>query len=139
MELWKRYELENNLGMYRAPRSGKFIGGLKLLAKRAPILGGNFALWGGLFSLCDCTLTLWRNKESPWNQVAGGFITGGLLAARGNNKSYFSWSKNCLTKCNLRWDDFGLHPNRVDNHNKTSQKAIELNDDITAVGGDTGG
>jgi hypothetical protein len=61
------------------------MGGFRLLAKRAPILGGSFALWGGIFSLTDCAFTLIRNTESPWNQIAAGFITGGVLAIRGRD------------------------------------------------------
>jgi mitochondrial import inner membrane translocase subunit TIM17 len=56
-----------------------------LMKKRAPILGGSFALWGGLFSSCECTLIHLRNKEDFINPVASGFLTGGLLAARGKH------------------------------------------------------
>lgn len=51
-----------NSGMFRAPKSERLIGGFRLLSKRAPILGGSFALWGGIFSMTDCIITLARNK-----------------------------------------------------------------------------
>jgi hypothetical protein len=47
-------------------------------------LVGSFALWGGLFSLTDCTLIHLRNKEDYLNPIAAGFFTGGFLAIRGN-------------------------------------------------------
>ena len=56
---------------------------IMLMKKRAPVLGGSFALWGGLFSSCECTLIHLRNKEDFLNPIVSGFVTGGLLAARG--------------------------------------------------------
>lgn len=53
------------------------------MKSRAPVLGGNFAVWGGMFSTFDCILIQARNKEDPWNSIASGAITGGILAARG--------------------------------------------------------
>lgn len=38
-------------GFWYAADSQKSRGGIKLLSKRAPVLGGSFALWGGIFSL----------------------------------------------------------------------------------------
>ena len=43
---------------------------------------GNFAVWGGLFSAIDCSLVYIRNKEDPWNSIASGALTGGILAVR---------------------------------------------------------
>lgn len=54
---------------------------------RAPVLGGNFAVWGGLFSTFDCALKGVRQKEDPWNSILSGAITGGVLAARGGAKA----------------------------------------------------
>jgi len=50
---------------------------------RAPFLGGSFAMWGGVFSSIDCLLIYYRQKDDPWNAVAAGFFTGGILAIRG--------------------------------------------------------
>jgi hypothetical protein len=33
---------------------------------RAPVLGGNFGVWGGLFSTYDCAVKSIRQKEDPW-------------------------------------------------------------------------
>lgn len=49
-------------GAWRSPKSTRFSGGIKQLAKRAPILGGGFAQWGGLFTCTDCVLTYVRGK-----------------------------------------------------------------------------
>jgi len=59
------------------------------MKKRAPVLGGSFALWGGLFNSTECILIHMRNKEDYINPVVSGFVTGGILAARGilNNQS----------------------------------------------------
>jgi len=59
------------------------MGGLMHVRNRAPFLGGSFAMWGGVFSSMDCLLIYYRQKDDPWNAVAAGFITGGVLAIRG--------------------------------------------------------
>lgn len=48
-----------------------------------PTLPGNFAAWGGMFSMFDCSLAYMRQKEDPWNAIMSGALTGGVLAARG--------------------------------------------------------
>ena len=48
--------------MWYSPKKERIIGGITLAKKRAPILGGNFALWGGLFSATECTLIHMRKK-----------------------------------------------------------------------------
>ena len=60
-----------------------FIFSVMLMKKRAPVLGGSFALWGGLFNSTECVLIHMRNKEDYINPIVSGFVTGGLLAARG--------------------------------------------------------
>ena len=59
------------------------MGGLMHVRNRAPFLGGSFAMWGGVFSSIDCLLIYYRQKDDPWNAVAAGFFTGGILAIRG--------------------------------------------------------
>jgi mitochondrial import inner membrane translocase subunit TIM17 len=49
---------------------------------RSPILGGNFGVWGLLFSVFDCSFAYVRGVEDPWNAIMSGGATGGLLAAR---------------------------------------------------------
>jgi len=69
-------------GSWNAPRGGKWMGSMTGLQARGPVLGGQFAVWGGLFACCDCSLTAWRQKEDPWNSIISGAATGGILAAR---------------------------------------------------------
>lgn len=57
-------------------------GSMTAIKARAPVLGGNFAIWGGLFSTIDCSLIKMRGKEDPWNAIISGAATGGILAAR---------------------------------------------------------
>lgn len=54
---------------------------------RAPILGGNFGVFGGLFGTFDCAVKGIRKKEDPWNPIIAGFFTGGALAIRGGAKA----------------------------------------------------
>ena len=54
---------------------------------RAPVTGGNFAVWGGLFSIFDCSLAAIRRTEDAWNAIASGGITGAVLAARAGPKA----------------------------------------------------
>lgn len=58
------------------------MGAFTTIKQRAPGVGGNFAAWGGMFSLVDCSLVYLRQKEDPWNSITSGFITGGLLQVR---------------------------------------------------------
>jgi len=71
-------------GFRNAPAgmSHRFNGSLTAIKARAPIIGGQFAVWGGLFSTIDCTLIKIRKKEDPWNAIISGAATGGILAAR---------------------------------------------------------
>lgn len=43
------------------------IGALTAIKARAPVLGGNFGVWGGLFSTFDCAVKGIRKKEDPYN------------------------------------------------------------------------
>lgn len=60
----------------------RFVGSLMAIKQRSPIIAGNFAVWGGMFSTIDCTLVHFRHKEDPWNSIISGAATGGILAAR---------------------------------------------------------
>ena len=53
-------------GARLAPAGARMIGSLSAVQARAPVLGGQFAVWGGLFACCDCTLTAVRQKVSPY-------------------------------------------------------------------------
>lgn len=74
-------------GARNSPPGMRLRGGINALKYRAPILGGQFAVWGGLFSSFDCTLAAARGKEDPWNSIGSGAITGGILAARAGAKA----------------------------------------------------
>ena len=54
-------------------------GGIEAIRREAPRIGGSFAVWGGLFSMFDCALVAVRRKEDPWNPIASGALTGGVL------------------------------------------------------------
>eukprot|EP00985_Skeletonema_marinoi_P007414 scaffold3257_cov87-Skeletonema_marinoi.AAC.5 len=66
------------------------MGAIGNCAARAPVMGGQFAVWGGLFACCDCSLTAIRQKEDPWNSILSGGATGGILAARAGPKAMAS-------------------------------------------------
>ena len=55
---------------------------MSVIKARAPVTGGNFGVWGGMFSTFDCAVKGWRQKEDMWNAIISGFMTGGCLAAR---------------------------------------------------------
>jgi import inner membrane translocase subunit TIM17 len=74
-------------GARNAPQGDRFATALYSARSRAPILGGNFAVWGGTFSTFDCSLQYIRRKDDHWNAIASGFMTGGVLAARGGWKA----------------------------------------------------
>mmetsp|Transcript_39122 Transcript_39122/g.44619 ORF Transcript_39122/g.44619 Transcript_39122/m.44619 type:complete len:220 (+) Transcript_39122:144-803(+) len=70
-------------GLRNSPgRWEKVRGSFNAVQSRAPVLGGQFAVWGGLFACCDCTISYFRQKEDPWNSIISGATTGGILAAR---------------------------------------------------------
>lgn len=73
-------------GLFNSPKKERFFGGIQHLKRRAPVLGGNFGLWAGLFSCFDCAFMYARNKEDIYNPIASGFLTGGVLAIRAGTR-----------------------------------------------------
>jgi len=69
-------------GARYAPKGQRLLGSLQTMKARSPLTGGGFAVWGGIFAVFDCWLVSIRKKEDPWNSIAAGGLTGGLLAAR---------------------------------------------------------
>ncbi|ALC38268.1 Tim17b [Drosophila busckii] len=71
-------------GFRNAPEgfARRLIGSVVAVKTRSPVIAGNFAAWGGMFSTIDCTLVHFRKKEDPWNSIISGAATGGILAAR---------------------------------------------------------
>jgi len=82
-------------GFRNSPYGERRIGAITAVKMRAPVLGGNFGAWGGLFSLCDCAVKGVRQKEDPWNAIGAGFLTGGALAMRGGFKSARNGAIGC--------------------------------------------
>lgn len=74
-------------GFRNSPYGERRIGALTAIKMRAPVLGGNFGVWGGLFSTFDCAVKGIRKKEDPYNAIIAGFFTGGSLAIRGGYKA----------------------------------------------------
>lgn len=74
-------------GFRNSPYGERRIGALTAMKARAPVLGGNFGVWGGLFSTFDCAVKGIRKKEDPYNAIIAGFFTGGSLAVRGGVKA----------------------------------------------------
>ncbi|KAH7851546.1 hypothetical protein Vadar_013202 [Vaccinium darrowii] len=69
-------------GVYNSPQYHRLSGGAQAVRMNAPRVGGSFAVWGGLFSVFDCTFVYARQKEDPWNSIMAGAATGGLLSMR---------------------------------------------------------
>lgn len=79
---------------YRNSASGfgrGLAGGFTTVRQKATVTGANFAAWGGMFSVVDCSLAYIRQKEDPWNSIGSGFLTGGLLQIRRKCLIYFKW------------------------------------------------
>lgn len=79
-------------GARNSPRGDRLLGSISAIKARAPVVGGNFGVWGGLFSTFDCAVKGYRQKEDPYNAIISGFLTGGTLAVR----SAFSPASFCL-------------------------------------------
>jgi import inner membrane translocase subunit TIM17 len=82
-------------GFRNSPYGERGIGAITAVKMRAPVLGGNFGVWGGLFSTFDCAMKGMRKKEDPWNAIGAGFMTGGSLAIRGGFKAARNGAIGC--------------------------------------------
>ncbi|GKT67770.1 mitochondrial import inner membrane translocase subunit TIM-17 [Colletotrichum tofieldiae] len=82
-------------GYRNSPYGERRIGAISAIKMRAPVLGGNFGVWGGLFSTFDCAVKGVRQKEDPWNSITAGFFTGGALAIRGGYKAARNGAIGC--------------------------------------------
>lgn len=82
-------------GFRNSPYGERRIGAITAVKMRAPVLGGNFGVWGGLFSTFDCAVKGIRKKEDPYNAIIAGFFTGGSLAVRGGYKAARNGAIGC--------------------------------------------
>ncbi|KAF6832693.1 mitochondrial import inner membrane translocase subunit [Colletotrichum musicola] len=69
-------------GARNSPAGERRIGAMAAIKSRVPVIGGNFAAFGGLLGLYGCAVGGLRQKEDPWNAIAAGLLTGGSLAVR---------------------------------------------------------
>lgn len=76
-------------GARSSPSGARLRGAVDAVKLRVPVLGGSFAVWGGLFSAFDCALVGVRGVEDPFNSIAAGATTGGVLAARQGGRAMF--------------------------------------------------
>ncbi|EGC34304.1 hypothetical protein DICPUDRAFT_153513 [Dictyostelium purpureum] len=74
-------------GLRRSPKGLKLEFTARKMRSKTPKFGGNFAIWGTLFSGIDCSLAYIRKKEDTVNPIAAGALTGAILAARGGWKA----------------------------------------------------
>ncbi|KAL7549357.1 hypothetical protein ACHAWF_015149, partial [Thalassiosira exigua] len=59
-------------GAFQSPKGARIRGAVGNCAARAPVMGGQFAVWGGLFACCDCTVSAMRQKVSTRRDEIGG-------------------------------------------------------------------
>ena len=60
-----------------------------LAKRRAPISGGNFAAWMGLFGFWQCAFLYVTGHDSHLNQIGAGAITGAMVNMRGGYRFAF--------------------------------------------------
>ncbi|KDO21846.1 hypothetical protein SPRG_12347 [Saprolegnia parasitica CBS 223.65] len=77
-------------GARNSPPGERFRGAVYAVKARSPLLAGQFAIWGCLFSSFDCSLAAIRQKEDPWNSICAGALTGGALAIRSGPRVAFT-------------------------------------------------
>ena len=73
-------------GCFTSPRAMRFKGGITLVKKRVPGMGGSFAVWMGLFGFFQCAFLHVTARDSHINQVLAGFCTGAVVNMRGGHR-----------------------------------------------------
>lgn len=53
-------------GFRNSPYGERRLGAITAIKMRAPVLGGNFGVWGGMFSTFDCAVKGIRKKEDAY-------------------------------------------------------------------------
>ena len=92
-------------GARNAPAGHRIKDAFGAIRLRSGVLGGNFAVWGFMFSIYDCSFAYMRRKEDPWNAIMAGAATGGTLAARGACRwavNHLAISSALLCTCCIR-------------------------------------
>ncbi|KAL6944613.1 translocase of the inner membrane [Hanseniaspora vineae] len=106
-------------GFRNSPGGERLSGARMAIKARAPVVGGNFGAWGGLFSTFDCAVKAVRKREDPWNAVIAGFFTGGSLAIRGGWRATRNGAITCACLLGLiegvglmfqRWSAYQAKP-----------------------------
>ncbi|GMG29082.1 unnamed protein product [Ambrosiozyma monospora] len=82
-------------GFRNSPYGERRLGAISAIKARAPVIGGNFGVWGGLFSFYDCSIKSIRKREDAWNAIMAGFCVGGSLAIRGGPKHILISAISC--------------------------------------------
>ena len=69
-------------GAFYAPRRQRLIGGVKLARDKAPLFGGQLAVWCGCYMFSSGLIRMYRGIDDKWNAVVGATLTGFLLTIR---------------------------------------------------------
>jgi len=62
-------------GFINSPAKERIRGALTATKFRGPMIGGSFAMWGGIFSITDCLLRAVRQDDSSFNSLLAGYVT----------------------------------------------------------------
>jgi import inner membrane translocase subunit TIM17 len=103
---------------------------------RAPVLGGNFGVWGGLFSTFDCAVKGIRKKEDPYNAIIAGFFTGGSLAVRGGYKAARNGAIGCAVLLAVI-EGVGIAFSKMMAGSTKLEVSIQLDNAVMLLGGRT--
>ncbi|CAI9775021.1 unnamed protein product [Fraxinus pennsylvanica] len=69
-------------GMYNSPKGERLIRGSQALRMNAPRFASNCAIWGGLYSVFESSMTYVRQKDDPWNNILSAAAASGFLKMR---------------------------------------------------------
>ncbi|KAG9448773.1 hypothetical protein H6P81_008738 [Aristolochia fimbriata] len=58
-------------GVNDSPRGMRLVGGSQAVRMNTPRSAGSMALFGGLYSVFECSMAYIRQKEDPWNPIIG--------------------------------------------------------------------
>jgi hypothetical protein len=95
-------------GLRNAPKGQKRIQAVSRVRARVPITGGSFAVWGVLFSCCDCTFTYIRKKVTEASSFVFAlfrflYVLSFSTYLGGSLECYYIWSSNRWYSCSSCW------------------------------------